>query len=388
MINRLDWTKKAYETSISSRCWCFTPYDEGWSGSGRTGEDPSVDDELAQIVAMEYELGPLPDWVMRVVEGPIRWTGFCGHYLYPLPFLDAVDAIGSQRAPALNHTCYTVDRKRKQRMMDYAFCLDAWLAGADPVKAAEELVVRNGTEIDWKTICKGIWSVLGERTELKELLIERMLHRTRWWLKATVWDDDAGMEFCRDEYLGDWRESDPLIAENGNPDFRRGGFDEASSPRVQKLEARLAEICPDWDGWFRPVIVECSWPCAPKAFRFVEKTLWCIARERPVISLPSWPLENPEEVPSFLQWRDVCPNQDAAAEWWDSFLGALRGWWQGNPANDDVAKDVNCRLGEPTAVKQWLVRLLVRRLEVLAAGHLRGMVSPPIGSRRGTRAIP
>jgi len=401
MVPRFAWTKQAYESSVSSRCWCFVPYDGGWSGSGRKGEDPSVDDELAQIVAMELELGPLPDWVRRVVEGPIRWTGFCGHYLFPLPFLDAVDAIGAQRAPTLNHTCYTVERKRKQRMMDYALCLDAWLAGADPARVAEELMVRDGASgapsaaadpgaagMDWKAICKDIWEILGERTELKDLLIERMLHRTRWWLKATVWDDDRGTEYCRDEYLGDWRDSDPLIAENGNPDFRRGGFDEGSSPRVQRLEKRLEEICPDWDRWFRPVILECSWPCAPKAFRFMEKTLWCIGRERPVISLPSWPLDEPEEVPSFLQCRDDCPNQDAAAEWWNSFLDALRGWWRGSPGRGDVAKDVNRRLGEPSAVKRWLVRLLIRRLEVLAAGHLRGMVNAPSSSGRGAGTIP
>ena len=107
-----------------------------------------------------------------------------------------------------------------------------------------------------------------------------------------------------------------------------------------------------------------------------------------MINLPSWPLENPEEVPSFLQCRDDCPNQDAAAEWWNSFLDALRGWWQGNPARDDVAQDVNRRLGETTAVKQWLVRLLVRRLEVLAAGSLKGMVNAPSGSGRGTKTIP
>ena len=141
----------------------------------------------------------------------------------------------------------------------------------------------------------------------------------------------------------------------------------------ERLEARLAEICPDWE-WFRTVIVEFSWPCAPKAFRFMEKTLWCIGRERPVISLPSFPLDNPEDVPGFLQCDDTCPDRHAAAKWWQEFTNTLRAWWQARPVQGDVAADVNHRLGERTTVKRWLVRLLVRRCEVLAAGHLNGML--------------
>ncbi|NIQ99358.1 MAG: hypothetical protein GTN78_04045, partial [Gemmatimonadales bacterium] len=148
---------------------------------------------------------------------------------------------------------------------------------------------------------------------------------------------------------------------------------------------RLAEICPDWH-WFRTVIAEWSWPCAPKAFRYLEKLLWCVGRERPAISLPSFPLEAPEEVPGFLRCEDTWPDPDFAASWWEAFLCALRAWWQGRPEKGEVAEDVNRRLGECTQTKRWLVRLLVRRLELAAAegGKLGLLLHAAPGARRGT----
>ena len=175
---------------------------------------------------------------------------------------------------------------------------------------------------------------------------------------------------------------------NGNPRFRKGGFDEAASPRVQRLEARLAKMCPDWN-WFRTVIVEFSWPCAPKTFRYLERLLWSIGKERPAVDLPSYPLEDGDEVPDFLQAADTCPDRDQAIIWWGSFLAALTGWWRGNPEKGAVADEVSEQLGDVTEIKRWLVRLLVRRLEMLASdgGKIGRLVTPGRGRAWGTRPV-
>jgi len=333
---------------------------------------------------MEYALGGVPEWAERVVEGPIRHVAPCGHYLFPDSYLQAVEAIGSGAAPRLVHTCFTVERRRKERMSDYALCFDAWLVGAKPSAVASELAAREPEGVRWHAVCTGLWHVLGERTELKELLVERVLHQTRWWLKATVWDDDLGTVFYRDHYLGDCHEDASLAAANGNPRLRAPGFDQSASPRVQNIEARLAEICPHWK-WFRTVIVEFSWPCAPKAFRYMEKLLWSIGKERPAVSLPSFPLDDSDEVPGFLQCQDTWPNQDEAARWWTSFLAALAAWWQGRPAEGEAADAVYRKLGDRGEVKRWLVRLLVHRLEMAEShgGKLGLFVNPPAASKRG-----
>ena len=388
MAKQSGWSKEVYEASVSSRCWWFTPHDDGWDGSRRHGVDLPADDELRGIVAMECELGAVPEWAQRVVEGSFHSLPPCGHYLFPRAYLDAVSAIGSEAPPAFLHTCFTVERRRKGEMVDYCLCLDAWLAGAPPDGPARELMALGHRRIDWLSVCADLWKVLGEHTELKGLLVERTLHQTRWWVKSSVWDDDLAADFGRDEYLGDYSETGCYATDNGNPDLRAPTFRQDASPRIQRLEARLAEICADWE-WFRRVIVEFSWPCAPKAFRYMEGLLWSIGKEGPAVALPDYPLENAEEVPGFLRCEDTWPDQDKAAQWWRSFLGALRGWWRGQPEKGHVAEEVNQCLGEVTPVKRWLVRLLVRRLDMLErhSGILGQLVNPPPTSKRGTGPV-
>jgi hypothetical protein len=375
------WSQETFEESLSSRCWWFTPYDDGWCHSGIP-----ADQELAAIVAMEGSVRPLPEWARAAVEVAIRSVPPCGHYLFPRAYLEAVSAIGAEDASGPLHSyCLAVDRDRKLAFLDYCLCLDAWLAGAPPGAAAAELTALGHRKIEWAAMCANLWQVLGEHAEVKDLLVERVLHQTRWWVKVSAWPGGATAEFGRGQYLGDYEEAGWFGTGEGNPGFTAPGFRPRRSPRVQRMEARLGELTPHWD-WFRTVMTEFSWPCAPKAFRYLEKLLWCIGRERPVISLPSFPLAAPEPVPGFLRVEDTWPNQDAAAAWWDDFLAALRAWWQREPAAGATAADTARRLGEVTPVKQWLVRLLVRRLELAATegGKLTELVHPPQGARRGT----
>jgi hypothetical protein len=244
-------------------------------------------------------------------------------------------------------------------MMDYIFCLDAWLAGAEPKVTADELTTLAHRRIDWFSVCADLWNVLGERTELKELLVTRLLHSQRRKIKECLWDDDLASDFGRDQYLGSYSEG---VMRDGYISCRIPTFDETSSPRIQELEAKLAEICPDWE-WFRYTI-EYGWLCAPKAFRFLERLLWAIGKERRVIHTYDNPMDGGDEVPGFLQCEDTFPDKTEAAEWWRSFYAGLKGWWQDRPEKDDVASEVNECLGETTPTKQWLVRLLVRKLEL------------------------
>jgi hypothetical protein len=364
-----EWSKEALENSISSRCWNYTPYEEGWD----TCPDLRKDSELKQIVAMEQELGDIPEWARRLVEKDINYVGPCGHYKFPKPQLEIISAIGSQTPPVLVHTCYTVDRERKRQMMDYCLCLDAWLAGARAEPTAQELMALGCRKIDWMSVCEDMWNIIGEHSEAKDLLVERMLHLLRHSIKWCIWDDDMATKFGRDQYLGDysagtWR--------YGNPHIRIAGFQENASPRLKRIEARLAEI----NNHVRLDLRE-WWLCAPKSFRFLERNLWVIGMGR----LPA----DEEEIPGFLQCEDTYPNQDAAADWYTSFRKALNGWWRGQPETGDMADDLNRRLGESTPVKHWLVRLFLRKLRRLEENgeQFTNLVMPGHSHRRGTRPI-
>ena len=373
MTKEPKWTKEDYDRSLSSRCWWYTPYDSGEHGNPNYWQLASRDDELRHLVEMEMNLDPVPEWARKII-GWIRFLPPCGHYLFPEPFLQLLSIIGSADLSVVENSfhqeCYTVECQRKKAAMDYCLCLDAWLAGTTPEVPARELEALGYRKIDWHSVCGELWKVLGEHTERKDLLVELTLHALRHSIKASRWDDDKGTEFGRDQYLGDY-----AVNPAGCAVFRQG-----SSPRLQRLEARLSELYPDWRSFSR-VDYGFWWLCAPKAFRFLERDLWAIGKERP--------LEKGEEVPGFLQCTDTYPNQDEAAEWYRSFCEALQGWWQEHPGKNGVADDVNQRLGKTTPVKRWLVRLFLRKLKRLEENgeQFTSLVNPLPSHRRGARSV-
>jgi len=350
------WSKETYEQSVSSRCWAYTRYGEGWDNCPALADDG----ELRHIVELENGLPEVPAWAKEMVERVLTFLPGCPHYALPQPYVEAVDALGKESPPDFVHGCYTADGARKKRMLDYVFCLDAWLADAAPEQAAAELEARGAAGVDWPAVCRRLWQVLGAHTELKDLLVKRLLHRQRWWTKSLVWEDDARDRFCQDQYLGDvCCQGDHY----GNPAFADPYFAELQVPRVNRMEKRLAEVCPDWR-WFLAVIRD-SWLCGPKAFRFLERVLWSIGKERPSVPLPSHPMETSETVPGFLQCEDTYPDRSGARTWLTSFVQGIRCWLSGTPVEEEVAADASRRLAEQTPTKLWLARLYARKLELL-----------------------
>ncbi len=366
------WTKDVYESSVSSRCWDYTSYNDGWNGC----PDIAADGELRGIVGMEMDLVPIPEWVQQIVEKSINFAPPCGHYLFPRGFLEVIDTIGGERAPGLIHSCFAAAPDRKREAMDYCLCMDAWLAGASPESPARELAALGQRKADWHAICRDLWEVLGERSELKELLVERTLHQVRNCIKAGIWEGDIACRCMRDQYTGDYVESGGP-GEYSNRDLTVPDFAESASPRVQRITSRIAELSGDphlwaWDWWI----------CAPKAFRYLEKRLWSIGAGHPA--------KSSKEVAGFLQCEDTYPDQDQAAAWWRSFCEALDCWWQGRPTAGAVADDAYRRLGKDTPMKRWLVRLFLRKIRRLEQNdeEFTRLVNPPPHAKRGSRPVP
>ena len=391
MTHQSQWSKDIYEQSVSSRCWW--PYDPGWNGDDHHGVNISKDDEVRNIVRMETELEAIPDWARQLVETSIRMLPPCGHYMFPMAYIECVDAIGSKTPPEFTHGCFTVDPCQKKAMQDYCLCLDGWLAGAAPEAVALELNALGHRKIDWHEVCTNIWNVLGEHTELKDLLVERLLHSQRWKIKSRPWDNDPCTEFGRDAYLGDFSETGCEANSCTYIARELPGFNERSSPRIQKLEFRLADICDDWD-WFSYTI-QYGWLCSPKAFRYLERLIWSIGKERRAIHTAHTggrfqTLEGGDEVPGFLECEDTYLNQDEAALWWRDFLPSLEDWWQGRDPSGAVAPDIASRLGESTNVKRWLVRLLLHKCRLLVLEKNRflwRLVNPAPNTKRGSKPL-
>jgi len=363
-----EWSRAVFEKSLTSTCWWYTPYDEGWCD----GVGIAVDDEMRELVGMERAAEPVPDWAKEIVRTWIQFAPPCGHYRFPEPYLDLVSAVGSENASAFRASCYCVDRERKRAAMDYCLCLDAWLAGPGPEPVAAELNTLGYRKIDWHRVCRDLWNVLGERTEFKKLFVERTLLAIRHAIKASRWADDNASEFGRDQYLGDF-----ALSEEG----RYPVFSPGRSRQVADLDRRLNEFCPEWWRVYTEVDYGFWWLCAPKAFRFLERNLWAIGREKP--------LEKGEEVPGFLQCEDTYPNQDEAAEWYRDFCEALDAWWKRSPELGVVANNVNRRLGDRAPVKEWLVRLFLKKLRAYESNgeQFTRLVRPRHDHKRGRGPI-
>ena len=345
------WSKQTYQSSLSSRCWVYTPYDEGWDGC----PELQSDNDLRRLVEQERSLSPIPQWAREIIERSINYTPFCPHWAFPLPYLEVLDAIGKQSAPAFVHGCYTANRERKERMLDYIFCLGAWIAGNESHQAASELVRFGNSSTDWRSVCKALWEVLGQRSELKELLLRRIVHRQRWWIKSLVWDGDRRDVYCRDQFLGDVNCSGSGYDHYGNPEFNDPYYVELQAPDVKRLEERLSAICADWP-WFQSLIHE-SWLCAPKAFRFLERLLWCVGRAKPAVS------RNP--VPHYLQCDDTYVSTEDGAGWMREFISAVQQWPAANSPVGEIAADIHRRLGGQNPLKRWLVGLYLLKLGFL-----------------------
>ncbi len=345
MVDPNAWTKEAYETSTTSTVWWYTPYDRDDPGSW---DNVSRDAEMREIFAMEQALPKVSAWARAV---GIDYMPPCGHYTFPAPYLQVLDLIGAADQQAVDAAvtirCYTADRARKRTAQDIGLCLDAWLAGAAPEAPAAELNLLGSRKLDWPAACSGLWEMLGERTEKKTLLVERLLYALRHAIKARRWDGDDAAEFGRDAYLGDLRRADGHTS-----------FDVFANPRVQAIHHRLSELHPGYFSLFK-VDLGHWWLCAPNAFRLLEYDLWAIGHDRQ--AGPG------DSVPKYLQSEATCPNRQEAADWWPPFLAALDAWWREHPVSGPVTDDVNRRLGESTPVKRWLVRLFLRKLRMLAS---------------------
>ena len=270
----------------------------------------------------------------------------CGHYTFPRPILQACEAIGQECCPKFVVGCYTADSSRKALASHYVYCLDAWLQQAPLAAASAELGGHRVRDRDWSRIVAEIHETLGEQTEARVLLVRRLVHRLRWWIKTLIWEDDRRDRFEMDAYLGDTRGSAEW-GDYGNPGFYDPYFAELKVPEVQDLARQIRELVPDG----RAILerIESTWLCAPKFFRYLERL---------ILEIGSVGTDTgPDFGRSYLQCEDTYPDLASCRQWHASFIASLDAWLTG----DDRAV---LALGRVTPVKHWLAGMLRHRLQI------------------------
>ena len=91
MPQMIEWSIQTYHSSVSSRCWAYTPYDRGWDGC----PELSKDDALRRLVEAEHALATVPSWAEDTVERSINYLPGCPHWAFPSPYLEVLEAIES-----------------------------------------------------------------------------------------------------------------------------------------------------------------------------------------------------------------------------------------------------------------------------------------------------
>ena len=333
------WSREAWDASISGKA-----YNSDWWDTLTPEKEPALWAELTAIFQQEQSLGSIPEWaaeiVVRMMELPI-----CGSYAYPDNVTQIIDAIAAEHCPDVVMTCYTVDAGRKILLSYYVYCLDAWSKEAPLEHVVAELSLRDPLGKDWQQIAAAIYQMLGERTDLKRIVIERLIHRLRWWIKTLISSDDKRDRFLLDVYSGDIRGDEEKFSAYGNSPYGDPYFAELRLPYVQAMEDRIRADAPDGEKLLDRI--QSTWLCAPKVFRYLEKLIveiGAIDSDSP-----------PDEAPAILLCEDTYPDFDANHEHFTDLLKRLQLWLEGH---DNAIRF----LGDATPEKKWLMHILRHKL--------------------------
>ena len=367
----MEWCKENWEKSVTSRAWGATPYDAGWEGSREHGADLSSSDEFRSLFQEEMAVGGVPGWAAEIVDRMIGPLPACGHYSFPRPLLQICQAIGKEACPKFVFGCYTADHQRKMLMSYYVYCLDAWLKGAPLDIASAELALRDDLGKDWPTIIAAVHHSFGARSELKVLLVRRLVHRLRWWIKTLIWVDDRRDRYMLDVYSGDPRGDEEEWSAYGNSPFGDPYFAELRMPQMRELSGEIREKVPGGKELLERI--ESTWLCAPKAFRYVERIILEIGSVGSAAA--------PDAYGTILQCEDTYPDVSSSASWYSSFMSSLSRWLDGDPRA--VAGLVGV-----TPVAHWLVGMLRYKLQLYERWNRFGsLVGARPSGRSGSRTV-
>lgn len=264
-MNDTLWSRDAWDASLSAKA-----YNPDWWNALTPDKEPELWAELRAVFEEEMACADMPAWasdiVVRMMELPM-----CGYHGYPANVTQVIDAVFAEQCPDFVMGCYTVDPDRKTLLSYYVYCLDAWSKEAPLSCVAAELALRDQLGKDWGKIAAAVYRTLGEKSEIREMAVERLVHRLRWWIKSLIWSDDKRDRFLLDVYSGDIRGDEKDWGAYGNSPYGDPYFTELGLPRVKAMEARILAEVPDGKALLERM--RSTWLCAPKVFRYLEKLI-------------------------------------------------------------------------------------------------------------------
>jgi len=348
------WNRENCDQSFMRTAFSFTPYD-GWDS---TIYRPAFKDnpQLRRLLELEWAIRPVPVWVQKIVR-QIDQTPPCGAF-----FVQQIEAlctnIGRKDAHAVpTGSCYSVGQARLELLAHFCVCLDGWLKKASATDVAAGLLAQSSESRDWEALAERVWSVLGARTSAKVLLVRRLVERLRFWVRApyspTKLDDNWRLGYF---YA-------PTMS-------RYGGWDYFAYDRhdleAADLSDRIAAQIPGGKRWVE--LIDYTWPCAPKVFRFLERIIHYIG------GMSAEAGDSPNEkssVPAFLGIENTYLASDVSRRSFATTLEALTEYVAGQfdppgcpdgPVDERWKHQLSERMGPAEPPKVYLAALLLERL--------------------------
>ena len=317
---------------VTELLWSYTPFD---------GEI-SFDREIRDILAMEEEIGRIPAWAVDVAMH-IDGLPHCGQINFPEPIFAVCRGIGRERSDPRFMFCFEATSATKAHVGRYTEILEGWCQGQTQDMASSGWP-------DCKEFIQKAYASLGPSTELKRLLVERVILQCRFWIESLI-THAAGVLTIHMERSAPTRQHsyDGRVDPAAEDQERR--LRAVAEPRGVDIDAFLAEMAHPW-------------LCHARLFDQIDVALERIGREE-----------------SGYDRQEAHRDARDAANWMRRVYGvcvdALGMWLEGKEPEAASREEPETRillantydvLGDRTAVKAWLATAFRKKM-ALFRGH-------------------
>ena len=306
--------------------WHFTRFD---------GEVP-FDKEIQGLIAMEDEIGHIPAWAVDVAS-QIDSLPHCGQINFPEPIFAICRGIAQERPDPQFLFCFEASSATKDCVAMYLEILKGWCEGQAQATALSRWP-------DHQEFIEKGYRSLGVRSQLKRLLVERVVLQCRFWIDALI-SNDGGILTIKTERLPP------------TPEWSRDG---RADRAAEYQEQRLREVAEGQRFDVDTFLAEMAhpWLCHQRLYDQIDVILERIGREE-----------------GEYDSEEACENVQKAARRMKRTYGicieALGLWLMGEHPCAQLRKDSEAArvlvntydvLGRLSAVKVWLASVLRKKI--------------------------
>ena len=319
---------------ITPLLWHFTHLDCG----------APCDAEIQGLIDMEEEIGQIPAWAIDVAI-QIDSLPHCGQINFPEPVYAICRGIGQEQPDSDFLFCFEASSETKACVAEYIEILEAWRGGEERSAA----VPGSCSQSD---LIHRIYGSLGERTSLKELLVERLALQCRFWIDALI-TNDGGLLTIQTDRL---------------PPGRQWSRDRRVDPAAADQEQRLREEAQrqGFDAGVFLAEMAHPWLCHQRLFDQLDAMLRRIGREESVYDREAARDDAQEAAARMQRIYGICI--EALGNWVEGERPRARSREEAEAAG--VLENTYDVLGVTLPVKVWLASALRKKMALFTEHDL------------------